>query len=1007
MEPLTAVSLAGTILQFIDFSSKLVAGTYEVYRSASGATAENEDITTVISDLKEVTSELDVDIPGRGKHEKALKALATKCADLSGQLLAVLEKLKTPGKTSAWKSIRVKWSSMRKSDEIQRIERRLGEYRSEILVRLGVMLSDQQSSTKAQLDQIQNDAKRLSTESAVRLSSIRDDIVKAVEHQMTHLPTAPEKSQTRSVRDTTHTVQPQVGLQEAKGYLDSLISLVATIPLENRILDNIYFTSMHDREDTIHDAEIGTMAWLFLDQQLTLDDADDGKDTYDDELRKKSLKEEQKKRTTARSSFLAWLCMDNGIFHISGKAGSGKSTLMKYLCNHEMTNAELMKWAGDKTLAFARFFFWKAGDDLQKSLQGLYRSLLFEVLRQCPEFIPMVFPSQWERLQASNQCLADKTLFRHHHIVDAFKILIQQTTFPKHRFCFFIDGLDEYDGDTVDHTTLATNLRSWALGEDVKSASARDRIWSSIKCLQALLIGMIKQAIGWTGIQDDYLYLINRVVDRSDGVFLWAWLVVRILMTGILRQDPINTLLATLDTTPKELNDLYTRLLDSLQQHDRKRAAQMLILVACNRHNHPFSSLAFYWLDHLEDPDFPASAKILPFRKKTLRAAIDTTDRQVRSIAKGFLESFPFPNGNHRPQISSLGSAGLLGYRFFHRTARDFVLNHRKLDEIVDTKALSSAETAHRLRLAELMSLDYSVRYHLCKYMIWTIETYFGKELPFTLLERYHRVFQETAGNLFVSPELSHRCVWPASEMILAHHLLKSSFPHLVIGYGCGHYVMQLVENDKRLLEGTSDLNLLVTAALHRDANIVKSLLRAGAPVDSQILVTCNYHFRHESGNSVYYPVWMVILSWITIQTCGLYLQKFTARDEEFEILEALLRHKYIPDCVFMISPDDLPSSSQRYFISLRQMITEMVPNNRDLLLSLFKQRPGTRQAIKEHLRAVLTRSHTKEDRGPELDGRVPLKPSDYPDETWNFLENSEVVCGEWRLSPGFRVGVY
>jgi hypothetical protein len=140
MDPLAAVSLAGTILQFIDFSSKLVARTYEVYRSASGATTANEDITTVISDLKEVTLDLDVDLPGRGKHEKALKALAAKCVELSAQLLAVLDKLKTSSKHSAWESMRVKWSSMRKSDEIQRIERRLGEYRAEILVRLTFML---------------------------------------------------------------------------------------------------------------------------------------------------------------------------------------------------------------------------------------------------------------------------------------------------------------------------------------------------------------------------------------------------------------------------------------------------------------------------------------------------------------------------------------------------------------------------------------------------------------------------------------------------------------------------------------------------------------------------------------------------------------------------------------------------------------------------------------------------------------------------------------------------
>jgi hypothetical protein len=93
--------------------------------------------------LKEVTLELDTDITGRGKHKKAL---ATKCEKLSRQLLAVLEKLRISDKHSAWKSLRVKWASMRKSDEVQKIERRLREYRSEILVRLTLMLRCVESS---------------------------------------------------------------------------------------------------------------------------------------------------------------------------------------------------------------------------------------------------------------------------------------------------------------------------------------------------------------------------------------------------------------------------------------------------------------------------------------------------------------------------------------------------------------------------------------------------------------------------------------------------------------------------------------------------------------------------------------------------------------------------------------------------------------------------------------------------------------------------------------------
>jgi hypothetical protein len=338
---------------------------------------------------------------------------------------------------------------------------------------------------------------------------------------------------------------------------------------------------------------------------------------------------------------------------------------MKVLSNHDKTQEQLTLWAGDKTLAFARFYFWKAGDNLQQSLQGLYRSLLFEVLRQCLEMIPLVFPSQWEQLQVSTgTSLADKTLFRPSHIKIAVTRLIQHKSFPRHRFCFFIDGLDEYDGHPVDHRRLATSLQDWASENDVKICVSS---WPHLEFHDVFLNSpdrrmnlheltkhdiylysrrMIEEATGSDDISDDYQSLIDKVVRRSDGVFLWAWLVVRTLMSGILRRDPIGTLLDSLETNPKRLNDLYVQLLDSLQPHDQKRGAQMLVLVAYNRHNHPFSSLAFYWLDHLGTADFPSGDEIQPFSQDALGKAADAADRQVRSVANGFLELFPYPSGN-------------------------------------------------------------------------------------------------------------------------------------------------------------------------------------------------------------------------------------------------------------------------------------------------------------------------------------------------------------------------
>jgi hypothetical protein len=51
MDPLTAFSLACGIVQFVDFSSKLVSKGYEISISAEGALAENLDLETVTTDL--------------------------------------------------------------------------------------------------------------------------------------------------------------------------------------------------------------------------------------------------------------------------------------------------------------------------------------------------------------------------------------------------------------------------------------------------------------------------------------------------------------------------------------------------------------------------------------------------------------------------------------------------------------------------------------------------------------------------------------------------------------------------------------------------------------------------------------------------------------------------------------------------------------------------------------------------------------------------------------------
>jgi hypothetical protein len=140
MDPITVLSLASAILTFIDYATKIVTGTYEVYKSATGTTEENAHIDTIIGDLREVTDDLDSDLVGKTKHERALKELASKCEKLSDELLRLLEKLTVSDNHSTWKSLKVKIKSIRKEKEVAGMEKRLGEYRSQILLRLTLTL---------------------------------------------------------------------------------------------------------------------------------------------------------------------------------------------------------------------------------------------------------------------------------------------------------------------------------------------------------------------------------------------------------------------------------------------------------------------------------------------------------------------------------------------------------------------------------------------------------------------------------------------------------------------------------------------------------------------------------------------------------------------------------------------------------------------------------------------------------------------------------------------------
>jgi len=120
--------------------------------------------------------------------------------------------------------------------------------------------------------------------------------------------------------------------------------------LQQKVVDAIAFQDMYRRFETVEEAHLKTFQWI-------LDD----------------VHEDDSERQDAKKLFTNWLASGSGIFHISGKLGAGKSTLMKFLCEHNRTEKLLREWAGKKLTALIH---WNIYADIKRRKSRCFFKLL-------------------------------------------------------------------------------------------------------------------------------------------------------------------------------------------------------------------------------------------------------------------------------------------------------------------------------------------------------------------------------------------------------------------------------------------------------------------------------------------------------------------------------------------------------------------------------------------------------------------------------------------------------
>jgi hypothetical protein len=324
----------------------------------------------------------------------------------------------------------------------------------------------------------------------------------------------------------------------------------------NKILESLRYATMSQRFDEVSEAYQKTFNWIF---------------------------DETTDRQVPWTNFADWLQNGDGLYWLKGKAGSGKSTLMKYIYEDPRTQHLLKVWASSAPLCVSSFFFWNSGTWDQKSQQGLLRALLFQVFNENPDLIPIVLPLTWSRTYT--RLIADKAGLVNESwslrlLKYGFKLLVKQEMVPLN-LCFFIDGLDEFEGDHEDMAELFKDItsptvkvclssRPWIVFEmsfqSCPGLRLQDLTRSDIELyVQEILAASTPFQRLATRDPSSTATFVQEIVEKADGVFLWVVLVVRSLLNGIRNRDSVPDLQNRLRRLPRELEPLYDHLLERIE----------------------------------------------------------------------------------------------------------------------------------------------------------------------------------------------------------------------------------------------------------------------------------------------------------------------------------------------------------------------------------------------------------------------------------------------------------
>lgn len=556
MDPASAIGVASAAITFLDFSIDVCKTFSQIITSDEGITKHNADIAATVKKYKEMAEALKTkgDSVTTLQLGAAISSAVEESIGVYTELLALVERLGQARNVPVIGTLKAVYHSMRSRENVERLQRKAESSRSIIIQGLveatwETSTLGHDSSTKAFQHLDKQDIEILAA-----LKAGNRDLLRRLIESRRHFDTTVSDLQDSIRTDHDHITQK----------IDSLTQRVIDMDrpdLKKAFVDSLFFPDYERREKALSGPSPRTFEWIFNQDGVA------GSTPW---------------RQVRWPSFPQWLENTDSSqqYWLSGKAGSGKSTLMAHIIRDDMalnrTESHLKKWHGTKTLHILKFFLFRPGREQQAGLESLLRSLLYQLVKSVPllqeilmaRFLPQGCGARIPTWPA-----------------ETLKSMLKSALDAADECCFliFIDGADEFEdfqhlrGRSVDATDLVDFLLDVQQPQHVKlcisgrpelritnvhpsflEAKLADLNYDDIRCfVDDQMQAMTAIPVG------DRKDLAKEIAHRADGIFLWAAFAVTQMKKACLDGygEDYSALCGRLDDMGKDLNDAISQML--------------------------------------------------------------------------------------------------------------------------------------------------------------------------------------------------------------------------------------------------------------------------------------------------------------------------------------------------------------------------------------------------------------------------------------------------------------